>query len=294
MKRILRDPMTVAMFLAPALVIYLCIKVGPMAWSLDYIFYSGSPITGFKWVGLDNIAKIAFDPGFQRSFWLGIKYSFFVTVFQVGIGLLLALAYLLYLKKTSVLVRTIAFIPMILPTVAVSQMFVKLLEVTPQLGLVNAMLSGLGMPELVQAWLARPASAFWVIVIMDVWRHIGFYAILIYAGLVEIPQHLIEAARVDGARGYRLVRHIIMPLLTPIMAATLVFSLNSTLKVFDSIMSLTYGGPGTSTSPLTIYMHKVAFGYGDYGYGAAVATALTIQCLAVSLLVLWQSRRKEG
>lgn len=292
MDRVLRNKQAIAVFLAPAALLYTFVLLIPMVWSIGYSFLKGSPIVGFQFAGLDNFRQLISDGDFQFSFWFGIRYAFFVTIGQVGLGLVLGLFYFLVLKQSSALVRTIVFIPMILPTVAVSQMFVKLFEITPQYGLINALLAAVGLGNLVEPWLGDPNSAFWVIVIMDVWKHIGFYAILLYAGLVDISSEVIEAARIDGARRLRLVRLIILPMLVPVLAASIVFSLNSTLKVFDSIMALTYGGPGTSTSPLTIYMHRVAFGYGEYGYGSAIAVALTAQCLLLSIIVLTISRRK--
>jgi raffinose/stachyose/melibiose transport system permease protein len=292
MDRVLRNRKAILFFLAPAAILYTCVLLIPMIWSIGYSFMRGSPIVGFEFAGLDNYRQLLTDADFQFSFWFGIRYAFFVTIGQVGLGLLLALVYFLVLKKSSALVRTIVFIPMILPTVAVSQMFVKIFEIAPQYGLLNSLLVAVGLEHWVYAWLGNPTSAFWVLVTMDIWKHIGFYAILLYAGLVDISSEVIEAARIDGARRWRLVRLIIVPMIVPVLAASIVFSLNSTLKVFDSIMALTYGGPGTSTSPLTLYMHRVAFGYGEYGYGSAIAVALTVQCLVLSILVLAFSRRK--
>ena len=80
---------------------------------------------------------------------------------------------------------------------------------------------------------------------MDIWTAMGFYAVLLYAGVVEIPEDIIESARIDGAAGWRLVRHIILPLSLPVLLSATIFSINGTLKVFDSVVALTNGGPGT-------------------------------------------------
>jgi raffinose/stachyose/melibiose transport system permease protein len=119
----------------------------------------------------------------------------------------------------------------------------------------------------------------------------GFYAVLLFAGLVEIPEEIIEAARIDGARGWTLSRFVVMPLMMPIIVSSLIFSLNGTLKVFDSIIALTGGGPGTTTMPLTLYMYKVSFSYGDYGFGSTVALTLALQCVIVTLLIFWRARK---
>ena len=106
---------------------------------------------------------------------------------------------------------------------------------------------------------------------MTLWSSMGFYAVLLYAGLLDIPDEIIESARLDGANGLKLVRHIVVPLSLPILLSSIIFSLNATLKVFDSLLALNSGGPGTSTAPLTLYMYRTAFEYAEYGYGSTIA-----------------------
>ena len=195
---------------------------------------------------------------------------------QVGAGLLLALLYVFHLRRGSALVRTLVFFPVVVPTVAIAEMFAKLFAIAPQYGLVNSLLHAFGMNGSVQDWLANGSSAFFVLVIMDVWRSMGFYAVLLYAGLVDIPEDVIESARLDGASGYRLVRHVLLPFLGPVLFSALIFSINGTLKVFDSVVALTNGGPGQATTPLTLYMFNNAFSYGEYGYASTIATALAL------------------
>ncbi|WP_216326303.1 carbohydrate ABC transporter permease [Deinococcus aestuarii] len=281
MERTLRDWRAVLVFVGPALLLYALVVLVPILWSLGYTVYEGSPIAGFKFVGLDNYVRLAQDPTFWKALWFGTKYALFVSAGQVILGLALALLYAFYLRKSSVLVRTLVFLPVVLPTVAVAQMFAKLFAIAPQYGLDGA----------VQAWLGQGSTAFWVIGVMDIWKAMGFYAILLYTGLVDIPEETIEAARLDGAQGWTLARFVVLPLLAPITVASLIFSLNGTLKVFDSIMALTGGGPGTATTPLTLYMYKTSFSYGEYGYGSTLALTLALQCLLVTLLIFWRARR---
>jgi ABC-type sugar transport system permease subunit len=214
-----------------------------------------------------------------------------VTIGQVGLGLLLAFLYVFALRRFSGVMRTLVFFPVVIPTVAVAEMFSKLFEIAPQYGLVNALLQALHMTSWVQPWLGQGSSAFWVIVTMDIWRSMGFYGVLLFAGLVDVPFELIEAARVDGASGWRLIWYIVLPLMTPILFSSLIFSLNGTLKVFDSILALTNGGPGQATTPLTIYMYNSAFTYGQYGYGSTIATSLAILSLIVTALIFRSARR---
>jgi raffinose/stachyose/melibiose transport system permease protein len=291
METMLRDRKAIWVMLGPALLVYTLIVLIPIIWSLVYTFFKGNVIAGFQYVGLQNFVQLFHDPIFWQSLLFTVKYAIIVTVGQVGIGLLLALLYVFYLGKASGLVRTLVFFPVVLPTVAVAQLFEKMFEITPQYGLVNSLLQTIHLNSWVQPWLGMGGSAFWVIVIMDIWRSMGFYAVLLFAGLVDIPGDILEAAKVDGASGTRLVRTIVLPLLTPILFSSLIFSINGTLKVFDSVLALTNGGPGQTTTPLTLYMYNTAFFNADYGYGSTIATTLAILCLLVTLIIFRSARR---
>jgi raffinose/stachyose/melibiose transport system permease protein len=289
---VLRSRRAVLVFVGPALLFYLLILLIPILWAMGYTVFEGSPITGFKFNGLGNYARLLEDQSFWDALWFGLRYAVIVSAGQVFFGLLLSILYVFYLKHASTIIRTLVFFPVVLPTVAVAQMFVKMFAIAPQYGLVNAGLDALGLGTWVQAWLGQPGTAFGVIVLMDIWRAMGFYAILLYAGLVEIPTEVFEAATLDGARGWQLIWSVVIPLLRPVLVSAIVFSLNGTLKVFDTVIALTNGGPGGATTPLTLYMYKTAFTYGQYGYGSTVALVLTAECLVVSLLVLRIARRE--
>jgi ABC-type sugar transport system permease subunit len=291
MERTLRDRRAILVFVGPALLVYTLVVLGPILWSTGYTFYSGGIFTGLHPTGFSNYAKLLHDDAFWRATGVTVRYALAVTIGQVLAGLLLALVYIFYLRRASGLVRTLVFFPIVLPTVAVAQLFVKLFQIAPQPGLVNSALDGLGMHSSAQDWLAQPTAAFWILVSMDIWRSMGFYAVLLFAGLVDIPQDMIESARIDGAQGWRLLRSIILPMLAPVLLSSLIFSINGTLKVFDSVFALTRGGPGDATTPLTVYMYNTAFTYGDYGYGSTIAMALTILCLAVTVAVFRFARR---
>jgi raffinose/stachyose/melibiose transport system permease protein len=290
-ERVLRDWRAITVFTGPALVVYTLVLLVPIGWSVGYTFYTGSIISGLKPAGWSNYVKLWHDAAFWRAAGVTVKYAGAVTLGQVTLGLLLALLYVFYLKRASALVRTLAFFPVVLPTVAVAQLFVKLFQVAPQNGLVNSALQAVGMGGSVRDWLASPAAAFWILVAMDIWRSMGFYAVLLYAGLVDVPAELIESARIDGARRWRLFRSIILPMLMPILVSAVIFSINGTLKVFDSVLALTNGGPGDATTPLTLYMYNTAFSYGEYGYGSTIAMALTMMCLVVTIAVFRLARR---
>ncbi|MCX7522517.1 sugar ABC transporter permease [Microbacterium sp. STN6] len=289
MKSVLGDKRAIVILVGPALLVYSLVILVPIFWSLGYTFFNGSIVTGFTFAGFDNFVKFALDPAAWKAFGFTIKYAVVLTVGQVVLGYLFALLYQFWLRKGSATIRTLVFFPVVLPTVAVALLFQKFFESAPQTGPVNGLLNAFGIASV--DWFGHADSAFWVIVIMDIWRSMGFYAVLLYAGLVDIPDDIIESARIDGASGWRLVRSIVIPLSLPVLLSSVIFSINGTIKVFDSVLALTNGGPGNATTPLTLYMYQTAFTYGDYGYGSTIAFMLTLLCLVVTIFIFRSTRR---
>jgi multiple sugar transport system permease protein/raffinose/stachyose/melibiose transport system permease protein len=292
MDRVLGDKRAIALLVGPALLAYTLVMLVPVFWSAGYSLSSGNAITGIHFTGLANIRHLFSDPDVGTALWFTLRYAVVLTVGQVLVGYLLALLYVFVLRRASGVIRTLVFFPVVLPTVAVALMFKQLFEIAPATGPVNALLNAVGIGEV--DWFATPGSAFWVVIIMDIWRSMGFYAVLLYAGMIDIPDDIIEAARLEGAVGWRLVRHIILPLSFPVLLSSLIFSINGTLKVFDSILALTNGGPGNSTTPLTLYMFQTSFAYGEYGYGATIALLLTVICLIVTVGLFRWSRTEQA
>jgi ABC-type sugar transport system permease subunit len=280
---LLRDRTAIIVLLGPALALYAAVMLVPIVWTLGYTPFEGSIISGFTFVGTKNFETLLTDAEFHGALRFSVGYAIVSTVGQVGAGLLLALAYVFWLGRSSTLVRTVVFFPIVLPTVAVAALFVKLFAIAPQYGLLNATLDAVGLDAWIQPWLGQPATAVAALVFMDVWRASGFYAIILFAGLVEVPAEVLDAARVDGARGLTMFRRVLLPFLRPILFTAIIFALVGTLKVFDSVVALTQGGPGSATTPLTLYMFDTSFKYLDYGYGSTIAVALAVLCLVVTL-----------
>jgi multiple sugar transport system permease protein/raffinose/stachyose/melibiose transport system permease protein len=289
MRRVLADRKTILLLLGPAVIFYTLIKVIPVVWSLGLSLFEGNLLSGFTFVGFKNFADFARDPDAINATMVTIKYSVVVTVGQVVLGYSLALLYVFVLKKSSALVRTIAFFPVVLPSVAVALLFKSFFSIGDNQGPVNSVLNLLGSPSI--EFLASGPLTFMVAVIMELWRSMGFYAILLYAGLVDIPAETLESARIDGAGGFRLISSIVIPLSAPILLSSVIFSFNATLKVFDGLLALNNGGPGSETTPLTLYMFRSAFQYAEYGFGSTVAVVLTLLCLVFTLGVFRTSRR---
>ncbi|KQP01823.1 carbohydrate ABC transporter permease [Leifsonia sp. Leaf264] len=289
MDRVLGDKRAIFILLGPALLVYSIIMLVPIFWSLGYTVFDGNPILGFTFNGLGNFAKFFQDPAAWSAIWFTLRYALVLTVLQVGVGFGLSLLYVFWLKRASSAIRTIVFFPVVLPTVAVALLFQRLFEAAPTTGPVNSFLNLIGIPSV--DWFGTPDASFWVIILMDLWRSMGFYAVLLYAGLLDIPEELLESARLDGAGGWKLIRTIVLPLSLPVLLSSLIFSINGTLKVFDTVVALTNGGPGNATTPLTLYMFQTSFTYGEYGYGSTIALMLTILCLLFTVFIFRSTRR---
>ena len=289
MNSVLGDKKAIAILLGPALLVYTLITMVPVLWSFGLTFFKGNPLQGFEFNGVTNYERLFTDSYVYDAFWFTIKYALIASIGQIILGYGLALLYMFVLKKSSTLVRTLVFFPVVLPTVAISLLYQKLFQSAPNDGLVNELLVNVGLGSV--DWLGAGDTAFIVIIIMDIWRSMGFYGVLLFSGLLDIPEDIIESARIDGARFWSLLRHIILPMSLPILFASIIFSLNGTVKVFDSVFALTAGGPGNQTTPLTLYMYRTAFQFSDYGYGSTIALLLTIICLLITLVLFRSSRR---
>lgn len=293
MKAVLGNRKAIFIFIAPALLVFLAIILVPIVWSSIYTFYEGSLIKGFSFVGLQNYFDLFKDGDFYQSLWVTIKFTLVVSTGQVILGLLLSLLFVFYLKKASFLVRTLVFFPVVLPTVAIAQLFSKLFEIAPNYGLLNSIFDALNIESMIQPWLGQTETAFWILCIMEIWKAMGFYAVILYAGLMDVPGEVLEAAKIDGAKGWKLTRFVIVPLIKPILISSIIFSLSGTLKVFEQVIALTGGGPGKTTTTLSVYMYQQAFTNGNYGYGSTIALFLLILCLVVTLIVYQVSWKEE-
>lgn len=290
MNSIFGDRKTIFILLGPALLLYTLLKIVPVMWSFGLSFFEGNTLRGFKWVGLGNFAQFLSDPAALQSVKVSVLFALVATAGQVTLGYLLALLYVFGLRKGSTVLRTIVFFPAILPTVAVALLFKSFVAVGDNQGPVNDVLNFFGADSV--EFLASTNGTMLTAIVMTLWTSMGFYAILLYAGLLDIPDEVLESARLDGANGVRLIRHIVIPLSLPILMSSIIFSLNATLKVFDSLLALNNGGPGTSTAPLTLYMYRTAFEYAEYGYGSTIALVLTLLCLAFTLAIFKSSQRR--
>lgn len=279
MKRVLGNKKAIALFVVPGLILYVELVFVPVIWSFVYSLYSGTPGLSWSFSGLKNYSKLLIDSKFHTALMVTIRYIFTTMLGMVVLGLALAMMYRFWLVKFKNLIRTITFFPVILPTVAVGQLFRKIYEIQPNYGLLNSIMDAVGLHDKVQPWIGQASTALGCLSVMDIWVSVGFYAVIFYGGLIDIPEDIIEAAKVDGCNSWQMFKKIIFPLLRPITITCLVFAFAGTVKVFESAIALTNGGPGNATTTLSMYMYNVAFEYRNYGYGSAIAIVIFLICI---------------
>ncbi|MCG3112321.1 MAG: sugar ABC transporter permease [Candidatus Manganitrophus sp. SB1] len=270
--------------IAPAILLLAAVALIPIAAAFFLSLQQRLPIFQIaRFVGLENYRFLAIDP----RFWNSLGNTLYFTLVAVALELALGLAVALLLDRAFPgrgSMRAIVLLPWAIPTVVSSRMWEWLYNV--EFGLFNFILTGTGLARGPVNWLGDPFWAIHAAILIDVWKSAPFAAILLTAGLQTIPRELYLAARVDGAGGWGVFRHIILPSLTPMILVVLLFRTLDAFRVFDAIYVLTGGGPGNTTETLSIYTYKVLFQTLQFGYGSALSVAMFFCVAAISLVYL--------
>ena len=171
---------------------------------------------------------------------------------------------------------------MLLSSVAIAQLWIKVYN--PSNGILNAILIKIGIDN-PPAWLAEPSLVLFAIFIPILWQYAGFYILIYYAALKNIPESMIEAAKIDGASAFQIALRIKLPLIKEVVSVTVVLAIVGSLKYFDLIYVMTGGGPNGASEVMASYMYKLAFSSYDFGYGSAIGFLLLVITLLVTLVV---------
>ena len=268
-------------FLLPYLAVFLLFWAWPIVYSvyLSFLDTRGFP---WAWAPAANWGRILNDPFFRQAF----RNTALILLIQVPAMLLLATGLAVGLNspllKLKGFYRFAFFAPVVVGSVAYSAVF-RLLFNT-QNGAVNAALVGLGLPRI--DWLNSPVPAFVLIILTVTWRYAGYNAIIILAGLQNIPLELYEAAKIDGANPWQQFWGITLPLLRPILLFALVLSVIGTLQLFTEPFLITGGGPGNATLTLGVYLYQQGFRSFNFGYASAIGYAIAILAVLFSALQL--------
>lgn len=270
-------------FLLPGLLFYIFAVFYPIEESLRLSFMEWGGIGAKKFVGFQNYINMFHDKVFYQSFVNNLIYLVIVVVMQLGIGMLFAIL-LTYMKKRVTLVKTLYYVPCIITTVAIAQLF-RSMYATEPMGLLNQFLQAVGLDQFVTSWLANVHTVLPAVSFPEGWRFTGMYMVIYYAALVSLDPSIYEAAKVDGASELQILFRIKIPLIKDVIVLTLTMCLTGALRGFDIPYILTNGGPGNASELLSTYMYKKAFSSNQYGYGSTLAVFIIVESILVVFIL---------
>lgn len=281
------------LWLAPAVGAILAFTLLPLAAAFWASLHRRMPTFGIDdWVGLENYLHLVQNPRFLHSLWTTLYFTAVSVALEFAVGLAMAL-FLWRDFRGHAWVLGLALSPWILPTPVSARIWEWAFN--PQFGILNHLLLQAGLIREPVAWLASPAWAVHAAILAEVWKTVPFMALLLLAGLRNIPENLFRAAQVDGAGPWTTFREVTWPSLRPMAAVALLFRSLDSIRVFDVLYVMTGGGPANTTETLSIYAYKVLFLRLEFGYGAAIGMAMfALACLLVAAFAAFQRRGTAG
>jgi multiple sugar transport system permease protein len=267
------------LFVSPFVLGFLLWFIIPALTAVYLVFHRWNMIAEPRFVGLDNIQRLLND----QLLWQSLKVTTLFTLASVPLGLALSffLALLINTKVRGIAIfRTIYYLPSIVPAVANAVLWAWMFNT--EFGLLNIILRGVGLTRI--RWLQDPAWALPALVLMSLWG-VGSAMIIFLAGLQGIPDTFYEAAEIDGAGRWSKLRHVTLPLMSPIIFFNLVIGIIGSFQVFTAGFLITDGGPQNSTLFLVLYIYRNAFEYLDMGYAATLSWLLFFIIMALTLVV---------
>ncbi|MFB3817061.1 MAG: carbohydrate ABC transporter permease [Candidatus Methylomirabilales bacterium] len=278
--------------LLPVLAIYWVLRLEPIGRTFILSFYDWHLIRPLKpFVGLENYRALLEDENFRLALWNTTVFAVFVVGVSVVLGLALAVLLAGSLRLTAAY-QAIYFLPVITPMVPMAIAWKWIFDA--RYGILNYALSWFGVQPV--GWLTSPEVAMWAIIIMSVWKVLGYNMVLFLVGLKSIPAIYYEAASIDGAAGWRMFRRITLPLLRPILLFVLVISTINAYNVFTQVYVMTQGSQAAPGAPLRVLVFDIyqnGFQFFKMGYASAEAVVLTLFILALTL-VQFRVMRAEG
>ncbi|WP_238579124.1 carbohydrate ABC transporter permease [Neobacillus niacini] len=276
------------LFMAPGLVLLCLFVFWPIIYSVPLAFTNYSVISETKFIGLENFTRAFTDTNFIVSLKNSMLYVIVVPFIQL-FSILMAI--LVNRKMAGIkFFRSAYYIPVVTSMVAVAIIWGWLLS---QNGVVNYILMSVGIIDEKISWLSNFDTALWALMFITLWKGLGYYMMIYLAGLQAIPQDLVEAAQIDGANRWQVIRHITIPLLKPYVFFCSLISLMGAIRVFDEVFVLTSGGPGNATLTSSVYIYQQGFQQFDFGYSSALGLIVSAIIMVISI-VIFAFNKKGG
>ena len=283
-------------FLLPSLIGFLAFFLIPMARGIYLGFTDWNALSNSgEWIGGENYSKLVSD----AQFWNAMKVTFWYVVWNIGTQTILAVLIAVMMDRLtkSGTVRSLILLPWLIPNLVAGLLFLWLLD--PNLGLVNDILGWFGLGP--YRFLTSTSGVIPSLAAMNTWKFMGYTALLIFAGLQTIPKNLYEAAALDGASEWQMMRRITIPLMRPVLALVMVVTVVGSFQVFDTalvagggIAASGLGGPVNASKVIYVYIYQNAFVFFDQGYASALASVLLVFLMVVTAIQLRLFRANES
>ncbi|MFZ2227392.1 MAG: sugar ABC transporter permease [Candidatus Nanopelagicaceae bacterium] len=282
-----RQSRTAYLLIAPALILFVGFTAYPFIWSAQISLTSWDGLNAVKeFVGFQNYIQLFQDAEFRQSISVTTIYTISVTLISTVLGFAIALM-LQRRRRSSAIYRTIFFSPVVTATVAAAVVWQLLFD--PYVGVIDIGLRALHLPA--PNWLSDTHWALPAVIIVGIWKRLGFAVIVYAAGMSSLPVSCFEAADLDGVSGWQKIRYMTIPLLRPVTTLVLITGFIDAIQVFDHIFLLTSGGPMGSTNVMSLFLYNQGFRIFHLGYASAIGWTLFTVILGLTVLQ-WQLRRR--
>ncbi len=280
-RRIRRGTLVGWLFVLPALAMYGFFVLQPLALTIQYSLYRWDGVGPATWVGLSNYATVLSDPDMLETIGNAFRLVVFFSLIPVGLGLVVAsVIHRVAVGRLGAAARTVLFLPQVMPLVAAGIIWGWLLALS---GLVNQVLSAVGLGDLTRAWLGDFDTALPAVGIIGIWVLLGFCIVLLLTGMSKLDPALYESARIDGAGWFQEFKAITIPSLRYEIGVCLTVTIIAALAAFDIVYVSTAGGPGKATTVPGIQIYYTAFLERQVGLASALAVALMVLVLVIIL-----------
>ncbi|MBE5981214.1 MAG: sugar ABC transporter permease [Paenibacillaceae bacterium] len=280
MNKVLEEKKTVAIFVLPALTLYILFVLIPIIYSIFLSFYQTDLMNKQKFIGLKNYINLMNDKFFIKA----VKNNLLLVVGSLIAHLPLALFFGNALFKKiwgSKFFQSVFFLPSVICGAGVGLLFNMVYN--SQFGLVNSLLDFLHLSGWKHAWLSEEKTVMLALIVVVMWKFVGYHMIIQLAAMKAIPQSLFESARIDGASNSQQFFHITLPLIRHVIKIDIILIITGSLKYFDLIWSMTKGGPNHASEVMATYMYYQGFRTLKFGYASAIGAIM----LAMSMFIIW-------
>lgn len=290
MKRYLSNPWAIITFIAPAVALFVIFVFVPMLEVFIYSFTEWDGVNQAMFTGFKNYKELFTSSTFSVANANGFKFGAVITVYQMVLATIFAIAVSDPRIRCRKFFRTSYFIPVVLSVTVVCQLWCSIFDADS--GLINMLAKALGF-DWAQNWLGKRYQAIYAIAFVNAWQWTGYQFALIVAGIKSIGEEYYEAAEIDGATSLKAHWYITLPLLKDTYNFCLLVSITGGIKAFTEMQIMTNGGPGTATYTLTYIMYRQAFVSHQYGYGLSAASILVLECFVAILVLNWIFKDRE-